>query len=209
MSSRKKNQHNPVYNEAFVFDDIPTLNNMELKVKVLDDDVGKDDKLGQCLIKLEKLDLDPIPTEIRRKIDNNVFSPDAYIILQISYGEEAEDEDAENLSHVGMAAYECLRTKHSEHHHQLWNVTHGRIVGELHQTPKEAWPGHEIPPEGHDDWFPEIMGDIISRTRIWCDVLSLGPPDGRFMTTFKEALGKIAETAEGRDKPIVVRMMFG
>jgi hypothetical protein len=29
------------------------------------------------------------------------------------------------------------------------------------------------------------------------------------MTSFKEALGKIAETAAERDEPIVVRMMFG
>ena len=209
VSSKKKNQHNPVYNEKFVFENIPTLNNMELKVKVLDDDVGKDDKLGKCLIKLEKLDLEPIPTEIRRKIDNNIFSPDAYIVLQLSYGEAAEDEDAENLSHVGTAAYECLRTKYSEYHYQLWNVTHGRVVGELQQTPKEAWPGNEIPPDGHDDWFPEIMGEVVSRTRIWCDVLSLGPPDGKFMTCFKEALVKVAKTAAERDEPVVIRMMFG
>lgn len=210
ISSRKTNQRNPVYNETFVFEDIPTLNNMELKVKVMDDDIGDaDDKLGQCLVKLEKMDLDPIPIEVRRKIDDNIFSPDAYIVLKISYGEEAVDQDAANLSHVGSAAYECLRSKHSEHHHELWNVTSGRLVGQLHQTPKEAWPGHEVPPDGHDDWFPEIMGDIMARTQIWCDVLSLGPPDGKFMTSFKSALAKIAETAQGREEPIVVRMMFG
>lgn len=207
-SSKKKNERSPVYNETFDFE-IPTLENMELTVKVMDDDYGKDDKLGKCKIKLEKLDLDPVPREIRRKVDDNLFSPDAYVFLKLSYGEAATDDDATDLSHVGEAAYECLRAKHGEHHHQLWNVTSGRIVGELHQTPKEAWPGHEVPPDGHDDWFPAIMADVMSRTQVWCDVLSLGPPDGKFMTYFKEALGKIAETAADRDDPVVVRMMFG
>lgn len=35
VSSKKTDQHNPTYNETFVFEDIPTLNNMELKVKVM------------------------------------------------------------------------------------------------------------------------------------------------------------------------------
>uniref|UniRef100_A0A7R9ZI30 Phospholipase D n=1 Tax=Pseudictyota dubia TaxID=2749911 RepID=A0A7R9ZI30_9STRA len=208
VSSKKKDENNPTYNEFFTFD-IPTLENMELKIKVMDDDPGMDDKLGECKIKLEKLDLDPLPREVRRKIDDNLFSPDAYIILKLSYGEQAEDDDAEGLSHVGAAAYETLRTKHAEHHHQLWNVTSGKVVGDLHQTPKEAWPGHPVHPDGHDDWFPEIMADIISRTEVWCDVLSLGPPDGKFMDRFKEAVSKVAENAEGKEKPVIIRMMFG
>lgn len=207
-SSKKTNIRNPVYHEEFKFE-IPTLENMELKIKVMDDDTGRDDKLGECLINLEKLDLGPIRTEVRRKIDDNIFSPDAYIFLKLSYGEETVDVDATNLSHVGTAAYECLRTVHNEHHGELWNVTHGRVIGELHQTPKEAWPGHEIPPDGHDDWFPTIMADIMARTTIWCDVLSLGPPDGKFMSSFKEALGTIAEKATESEKPVIVRMMFG
>ena len=116
------------------------------------------------------------------------------------------------MSYVGEAAYECLRTLYSEYHHQLWNVSNGKVIGELHQTPKEAWPGPpegEGHPDGHDDWFPQIMADILSRTTIWADVLSLGPPDGQFMDTFQDALVKVAENAAGKDKPVIIRMMFG
>ena len=209
VSSKKTNETNPVYSEDFVFD-IPTLDNMQLKITVLDDDKhDADDKLGGCRIKLEKLDLSSEPLEVRRKVDNNVFAPDSWIFLKLTWGEPAEDEHATNLSHVGTAAYDALRTKHHEHHHQLWNVTSGKVIGELHQTPKEAWPGHPVHPEGHDDWFPEIMGEILSRTTNFADVLSLGPPDGKFMTSFQKALAKIAETAEGKKHPIIVRMMFG
>jgi len=127
-----------------------------------------------------------------------------------SSGEEIEDDDAKgNLSHVGNAAYEVLRTKHNHYHNTLWNVTSGRIVGELHQTPKDAWPGAPVPEDGHDDWFPQIMADIMTRTEVWCDVMSLGPPDGIFMDKFKEALQTLCEKAEGKEKPIHIRMMFG
>lgn len=54
------------------------------------------------------------------------------------------------------------------------------------------------------------MGEIMSRTKYWLDVTSLGPPDGEFMTQFKKALRNIADTAnkQGGD-PITVRMLFG
>lgn len=127
-----------------------------------------------------------------------------------SSGEEVEDEDAKGkLSHVGNAAYEVLRTKHNEYHHTMWNVTSGKIVGELHQTPKNAWPGHPVPEDGHDDWFPQIMADIMARTEVWCDVLSLGPPDGIFMDKFKESLKTVVDNAAGKEKPVTIRMMFG
>lgn len=60
---------------------------MELTVKVMDDDIGQDEKLGECKIKLEDLDLSQEPKEIKKKIDNNLFSADAYIFLKISYAE--------------------------------------------------------------------------------------------------------------------------
>ena len=53
----------------------------------MDDDIGRDEELGECKIKLEKLDLGPEGTEIKRKVDNNIFSPDAYVFLKISYTE--------------------------------------------------------------------------------------------------------------------------
>jgi len=210
-SSAINDERDPVFNETFVFEDVDELKNMELKVKVMDHDAGlEDDKLGGCTIKLDDLDLEPTPTHVRRKVDDNVFGGDAYIFLNISHGEEVEDKQARRLSYVGTAAYECLRTIHSEYHNELWNVTKGKVIGNLHQTPLEAFPG---PPdeyeEGHDDWFPEIIGEILSRTRAWADVLSLGPPDGRFMTSFQSALAKIAENAAESNRPVIVRMMFG
>jgi hypothetical protein len=68
-----------------------------------------------------------------------------------------------------LAAYECLCTNHIEHHHRLWNASHVRIVRELQQTPKETWPVHEIPPNGHNDWFPQIMGEGMAEMKIRCD----------------------------------------
>uniref|UniRef100_A0A7S1FXU7 PLD phosphodiesterase domain-containing protein n=1 Tax=Corethron hystrix TaxID=216773 RepID=A0A7S1FXU7_9STRA len=124
--------------------------------------------------------------------------------------DEVEDDSASNLSHVGSAAYDALKIKHGWYHHSLWNVTSGRVVGELDHTPKDAWTREEGDPvEGHDDWFPEKLGEIISRTEIWCDVLSLGPPDGAFMDEFNKALITVAERAKSQEKIITVRMMFG
>lgn len=128
---------------------------------------------------------------------------------EYSSGEEIEDDDATNLTHVGTAAYDELRKHHNEHHHQLWNVTSGKMVGQLHQTPLDGWPRETDPEDGHDDWFPKKMGEIMSRTKKWCDVLSLGPPDGLFLDSFKEALQTIVETASQSDKPVIIRVMFG
>ena len=80
-----------------------------------------------------------------------------------------EDRSAANLSHVGEAAYNVLRKKHFWYHHRLWNVTSGKIVDELHQTPRTGWKSRDDPPPGNDDWFPQKMGEIMSRTEIWCE----------------------------------------
>ena len=126
----------------------------------------------------------------------------------LSSGDEVEDDSAVELSHVGTAAYNALRKGHNSwHHHTLWNVTSGKVVGELHQTPKGGWGFEHDPPDGHDDWFPEKMGEILSRTEYFADVMSLGPPDGLFMTKLNEALKKIA--AKKLDRTIRVRFMFG
>ncbi|KAL3794545.1 hypothetical protein HJC23_008001 [Cyclotella cryptica] len=55
----------------------------------------------------------------------------------------------------------------------------------------------------------EKMGEMIGRTEAWCDVTSLGPPDGKFMECFRSGLKTLAERSRGREKPVVVRMMFG
>jgi hypothetical protein len=127
-----------------------------------------------------------------------------------SSGDECEDASADALSYVGMAAYDVLRKHHNHHHRELWNVTQGKVIGKIHQTPMDAFSRTEStdPPEGHDDWFPEKVGEIIARTESWCDVMTLAPPDGLFLVAFKKALKSICErdAVLGR---VTIRMMFG
>eukprot|EP01083_Nonionella_stella_P049153 131123_1 len=85
-STTKKDDLNPEYGETFHFN-IPTLDNMELSVKVMDDDAVSDDKVGKCKIKLEKLGLSSEPMDIEEKVDNRVFKADSYVYLKISYEE--------------------------------------------------------------------------------------------------------------------------
>lgn len=122
----------------------------------------------------------------------------------------AQDSSAEKLSYVGKSCYKILQTKHAWHHHKLWNVTSGKTIGSLHQTPKsDIFSSTDAPVDGHDDWFPEKMFEIMSRTKVWCDVMSLGPPDGIFLTKFNEALKTIAENAKDSEKPVIVRFLMG
>ena len=85
-STTKKGDLNPVYGEKFTFD-IPSLNNMELKIKVMDDDIVSDDKMGKSKIKLEKLGLSGEPMVIEEKVYNRVFGKDSYVHLKLSYTE--------------------------------------------------------------------------------------------------------------------------
>jgi hypothetical protein len=121
------------------------------------------------------------------------------------------DSSSEKLSYVGTAAYNALRFKHAWHHHSQWNVTTGKTVGSLQQTPKaDVFKSSADPSPAHDDWFPEALKEIMSKTTTWCDLMSLGPPDGIFMTKMKEALLVVCENAKSNPaKPIIVRMMFG
>lgn len=123
------------------------------------------------------------------------------------------DSDAVHLSYVGKAAYEVLRSEYGGQHHALWNATLGSLVSNtLDQTPP-----HEVvsssegldPVGKHSDWLPDKMGDMLSRTKVWADVMSLGPPDGLFMEAFQNALQKVAIRAHQDDKIVTVRMMFG
>jgi len=129
---------------------------------------------------------------------------------ELDDGIDVTDSSASKLSHVGLAAYEVLRKKHNWHHHKLWNVSSGKVIGELHQTPRPRVFGMKKNlVNGHDDWFPKKLGEILSRTKIFCDVMSLGPPDGAFMDELKKGLATIAENSKSNDKPVIVRMMFG
>ena len=89
-STKKRNDCNPEYNEVFEFEDVPSLNNMVLKVWVLDSDVGIDKKIGQCEIKLENLDLtqdlsNSISQVVERKA--GLFKSNAVVHVKLSFRE--------------------------------------------------------------------------------------------------------------------------
>jgi Ca2+-dependent lipid-binding protein len=64
-SSKKRNTLNPEYNEVFVFEDVPTMNNMVLEVDIMDNDVGLDDRIGSVDINLEQYHLNDTPQEVQ------------------------------------------------------------------------------------------------------------------------------------------------
>jgi hypothetical protein len=54
-------------------------------IKVWDDDLGMDDKMGSCKIRLEELGLTATPLGTDRVIDNNLIRKDARIFLRLSW----------------------------------------------------------------------------------------------------------------------------
>ena len=85
VSSKKKNDVNPVWNEDFTFN-IPTLDNMVLSLNVFDEDIGsRDDKCGNCKIKLEHEGISASPKRIEKTIDRNLLRKNGKIIVEISY----------------------------------------------------------------------------------------------------------------------------
>jgi hypothetical protein len=86
-------------------------------------------------------------------------------------GEETTDPEAIGLSHDGQAAYEVLRKQHQDAHSVTWDVTMGKVVGEIDQTPKGVFGLQGDPLEGHSDWFPEKLAAIMTRTEHWCDAM--------------------------------------
>jgi len=127
-----------------------------------------------------------------------------------SSGDECEDSSAGDLSHVGTAAYDVLRRHHNHRHHELWNVTKGKVIS-LDATPRDAFSRSDRtdPVEGHDDWFPQKLQEIIGRTEEWCDILTLGPPDGLFMDAFKNGIKTICEKEVILNRKVIIRIMFG
>ena len=89
-SSKKKNELNPVYGETFTFEDVPGLNNMVLHVTIKDDDIGRDEKLGDCKFKLEGMDLSSDPVEVSQVVDRKglgLLRKHAKIYLKLSWTE--------------------------------------------------------------------------------------------------------------------------
>ncbi|KAL7551401.1 hypothetical protein ACHAWF_017844 [Thalassiosira exigua] len=88
-STTKRDELNPVYHETFHFN-VPTLKNMVLTVKVVDEDIMSDDKMGNCKIKLGALELDSSPMKVTKKVYNRMFGKDSYVHLKLSYSEEGD-----------------------------------------------------------------------------------------------------------------------
>jgi len=90
-STVKKGDCNPDYDEVFIFDDVTSLDTLTLNVQVKDDDIGKDDAIGECKIKLSELNLSSEPTEIERVVDPKMkggwFSRDAKVFLRLTWEE--------------------------------------------------------------------------------------------------------------------------
>jgi len=124
-------------------------------------------------------------------------------------GDELYDKDAKDLSYIGEAVHKVLGKSYNRLHHSQWNVTSGQIIGAVDDSPRDVWESSADPPQGNDDWLPEKMGALISRTQAFCDVMSLGPPDGLFLEAFKESLQLLYDRSKTTGDEIVVRFMFG
>ncbi len=87
ISSTKKNDVNPVWDETFTFN-IPTLDNMVLAFKLYDDDIiGKDDKCGKCKVNLERSGITSSPKFFEKTIDFNLIRRNGTLAFEISYEE--------------------------------------------------------------------------------------------------------------------------
>ena len=130
------------------------------------------------------------------------------------------DRAARDLSDVGYNVKRALSTRRNLVHSNSWSVSDGQIVGELHQTPKNGWTKTSDCEDGHDDWFPEKIGEIISRTKVYCDILTLSRPNGKFVEAIKSGLKIVAsnnmtdnnnsDSNSGMKKkpPIIIRILY-
>jgi phosphatidylserine/phosphatidylglycerophosphate/cardiolipin synthase-like enzyme len=115
-----------------------------------------------------------------------------------------------NLSYIGKAVYSVLSENHENSRYRAWNLASGNIVGSVQYTPTKFWgnPNPNDPKAFYDDyWFPEKMAEIIARAEKWVDIMSLTPPNGKFLSEFKAAINKLAGRSTP-ENPIIVRMLF-
>eukprot|EP00929_Paragymnodinium_shiwhaense_P122078 TRINITY_DN9461_c0_g1_i1.p1 TRINITY_DN9461_c0_g1~~TRINITY_DN9461_c0_g1_i1.p1 ORF type:complete len:776 (+),score=186.07 TRINITY_DN9461_c0_g1_i1:79-2406(+) len=122
---------------------------------------------------------------------------------------EIDGEEGFTLSYVGEAAKAALWKKHFTHYRTCWNVTKGKIVGDIAQSPgKDTW-GMEEPPDDHSSFFPKRMYDVIVRAQEFVDFTSLSPPDGEFLETIQNALRDLYDNSKANGNKVVVRILFG
>eukprot|EP00985_Skeletonema_marinoi_P000276 scaffold84_cov71-Skeletonema_marinoi.AAC.1 len=112
-------------------------------------------------------------------------------------------------SHIGEAAIKELEANHSEYKDELWASTTGKVVGEIQHSPKGMWDQLNDLDNGHTDWFPEVYSDLLAKTEVFCDFISLSPPDGVFLEKIKASIAVLAEKSKKSGNKIVVRFLFG
>jgi Ca2+-dependent lipid-binding protein len=85
-SSKVSDDLNPVYDETFTFNNIPSLDGMELICTVMDDDgILGTDKMGKATIQLNDLGLTDELTGVDNHIDHYWFHQDSRIFLQLAF----------------------------------------------------------------------------------------------------------------------------
>jgi phosphatidylserine/phosphatidylglycerophosphate/cardiolipin synthase-like enzyme len=85
------------------------------------------------------------------------------------------------------------------------------MVGDIQHSPKNTWKStatHD-PIKGDSNWLPTNMTYLLSQTQVWCDFMSLAPPNGLFLSQIKDALHIIANRCKVSGNKIVIRFMFG
>lgn len=91
-SSVKDDTCNPKFDETYVYEKIPSLQDMTLKVNVYDSDWGRDESLGQCEFQLGDMNLSETPTSfsvvVDPKKDKGWLSRAAKIHLKLSFKTE-------------------------------------------------------------------------------------------------------------------------
>mmetsp|Transcript_14664 Transcript_14664/g.21959 ORF Transcript_14664/g.21959 Transcript_14664/m.21959 type:complete len:543 (+) Transcript_14664:78-1706(+) len=112
-------------------------------------------------------------------------------------------------SHIGEAAIKELEANHSEYKDELWASTTGKVVGEIQHSPNGMWDQLNDLDNGHTDWFPEVYSDLLAKTEVFCDFISLSPPDGVFLEKIKASIAVLAEKSKKSGNKIVVRFLFG
>lgn len=90
QSTTKKYTCNPTYDETFTFNDVESLDNLVLDLKVYDEDFGRDDHMGQKKIKLQNVLSPGEEKDFEDELDRDhkgLFRKDARIFLTLKYEE--------------------------------------------------------------------------------------------------------------------------
>lgn len=65
---------NPEWNETLTFEGVESPASKVMSLRIYDDDWGRDDKIGECVLDLGKLVATSEPQEIERVVDDGIFS---------------------------------------------------------------------------------------------------------------------------------------